>query len=164
VTELIQRTNQLNFSGSKHPPEKIDELLTSRGDRYVLRCEDRYGCYGTVGFALVDHAAEEIRVDEFMLSCRVQGRRIEQAFFAYLAQAVGASDTRRLFVRFRPTGGNAAASAVLAQAGFRYDAVREGWIFDLGERTLACEVVEVAAGDRPGDRHLSPRRRSGVAA
>jgi FkbH-like protein len=164
VAELIQRTNQLNFSGSRYTAEKTGELLASRADKYVLRCKDRFGSYGTVGFALVDCADGEIRVDDFMLSCRVQGRHIEPAFFAYLMRTYRSPDTLRLFVRFRPTGRNDAALAVLQQTGFRRDRDREGLTLTIGERSLECEVVEVQAGEDSGEDETDAPLRTSTAA
>jgi predicted enzyme involved in methoxymalonyl-ACP biosynthesis len=52
-------------------------------DKYVLRCSHRYGAYGAVGFCIVQQLDEELRVNDFMLSWRVQGMLIEQALFSH---------------------------------------------------------------------------------
>ena len=85
VEELVQRTNQLNFSGRKYRREEIHPIIADDTlEKYVLKCSDRFGSYGTVGFGIVRRTAEEIAVLDFMLSCRVQGKSIEQAFFSHL--------------------------------------------------------------------------------
>ena len=85
VVELVQRTNQLNFSGRKYERDRIESLIADEEiDKYVIRCSDRFGSYGTVGFSLVKREREAVRIDDFMLSCRVQGKFIEQAFFHHL--------------------------------------------------------------------------------
>jgi len=85
VEELVQRTNQLNFSGRKYRREEIQAIIADDTvEKYVLKCSDRFGSYGTVGFSIVRRTAEEIAVLDLMLSCRVQGKSIEQAFFSHL--------------------------------------------------------------------------------
>ena len=80
VAELLQRTNQLNFSGIKYAREAIDELLQATDtEKHVIHCSDKYGDYGLVGFSITDveqgaEGQKKINVKDFMLSCRVQGK------------------------------------------------------------------------------------------
>src|SRR5579862_4036987 len=54
VAELVQRTNQLNFSGRKYSRDELLEVIANPTlGKYVLRVTDKYGSYGTVGFCLV---------------------------------------------------------------------------------------------------------------
>lgn len=118
--ELAQRTNQLNFSGNKYSRHDVaaffeDPVL----ERYLMECRDRFGSYGTVGLAIVRRSAETLTVEDFMLSCRVQGKMIEQAFLGYLLQASGQQIIHALHVNFRQTERNSAAQQVLEGLGFR---------------------------------------------
>ena len=118
VAELVQRTNQLNFSGRKYTAVEVDALLADPClDKLVLRCRDRYGDYGIVGFCLTSFGAGEIRVHDLMLSCRVQGKFIEEALFADLA-ARQAGRAKAIAIDFVPTARNGAARAVLDALGF----------------------------------------------
>jgi FkbH-like protein len=118
VTELVQRTNQLNFSGRKYRGEEVEALLADRTrEKYVVRCRDRYGDYGIVGFCLAAPAGAGLRIEDLMLSCRVQGKFVEQALFAHLARRPGWS-ARFIEVNFVPTARNGAARAVLDALGF----------------------------------------------
>lgn len=124
IAELVQRTNQLNFSGRKYGREETRELLADPDlERYVIECEDRFGSYGTVGFCLVSRKAggngksEVVVVDDFMLSCRVQGKFIEQAILYFLAEKDGETASR-IEVNFRKTDRNKAAQMVLEKLGF----------------------------------------------
>ncbi len=146
VVELAQRTNQLNFSGTKYARgDIVARLADRRPEKYVLRCSDRYGSYGTVGLALVRRHPRALDVEEFMLSCRVQGRAIEQAFFAFLAQREGENAIDTLRVAFRQTARNGPARRILDELGFRPDRQQGGMVLNVREHPLACDVVEVVA-------------------
>jgi FkbH-like protein len=150
VTDLAQRTNQLNFSGTKYTRPEVDALLARPGlEKYVLRCSDRYGSYGTVGFSVVRRDAAEARVEEFMLSCRVQGKFVEQAFFQFLVETHGPVPVRLLSVRFRPTARNAPARQVLEILGFTPEDSGDSMRLNLMERSLAGGVVTVKAASVP---------------
>ena len=143
VEELVQRTNQLNFSGKKYTREDLAPLVAdARLDKYVLSCSDRYGSYGIVGFSLVRHADKVISVEDFMLSCRVQGKLIEQAFFSWLVQQTGRQETL-LSVNFHATGRNTPAQEVLHSLHFVTCETGNGLCLDLQKHPLSCDFVEI---------------------
>ncbi len=123
VIELLQRTNQLNFSGTKYSREAVGTLLHDTStDKHVIHCRDKYGDYGLVGFSItrVERAGAaqgSVRVQDFMLSCRVQGKLIEKAYFSYLADKYS-DGTLLLDVNFVSTDRNALARSVLQEIGF----------------------------------------------
>ncbi len=150
VSELVQRTNQLNFSGHKYTRHEMAEILEAGpAQKFVLRCEDRYGSYGTVGFALVRKQDRSIVVDDFMLSCRVQGRFVEKAFFAFLAGSWAGGAVDRLVVRFRPTDRNGPARTVLEGMGFQPVEAEQGLVLGVSGEVLRCELIRVV-GEGPG--------------
>jgi FkbH-like protein len=123
VVELVQRTNQLNFSGRKYGRDEITAILGEQRDRHVVACRDKFGGYGTVGFCLsrreTDAAGREVVViEDFMLSCRVQGKFIEQALFWRLAEDGVRPPASAVLVDFKRTERNGAAEMVLEKLGF----------------------------------------------
>jgi FkbH-like protein len=148
VAELVQRTNQLNFSGRKYSRAALNEVIDDPGlEKYVLRCADRYGSYGTVGFCMVRQTAEVIQVVDFMLSCRVQGKFIEQSLFSHLLEHHNAQQARTIWVNFRQTDRNTPARGVLDTLGFRAcvieeDGFAEGMILRLAE-PLSCDFIRM---------------------
>lgn len=150
VAELAQRTNQLNFSGTKYSRERLRQGLADKKlTGYVLKCADKYGSYGTVGLSLVRHDDEELRIEEFMLSCRVQGKHLEQAYFAHLLERANCRRPSRLWVNFRATGRNTPAQQVLADLGFEPDDSGQGLALDLTRHPMSCGFIEVVSEDRP---------------
>jgi FkbH-like protein len=123
VSELAQRTNQLNFSGAKYKGEDVASFMTDPTlENYVLECSDKYGSYGIVGFCVARRSPGVVLVLELMLSCRVQGKFIEQGLFHYLVSQD--TSTNRLEITFKKTNRNAPAQAVLRKLGF--DIEQEG--------------------------------------
>jgi FkbH-like protein len=148
VAELVQRTNQLNFSGHKYTRPQLDEILRNPAlHKFVLRSSDKYGSYGTIGFSIVEHAGGWIQVRDLMLSCRVQNKCIEQAFFHYLFERHNPQGVAGLWVNFRHTERNKPARQVMEALGFQNCAntsapFPEGMVHFSAD-TLHCDVVEV---------------------
>ena len=118
VHELSQRTNQLNFTGAKLSRTETERLAAPDPDRarLTLRCADRYGDYGLIGFADLDLAAGEL--DLFFMSCRVQRKRVEHAAFAHMAALLAARGHDEFAALHRPTDRNRASAALLVDLGF----------------------------------------------
>ena len=125
VYELAQRTNQMNFSGNRYSVDALNRLIADTGaDTYVLRCRDRFGSYGIVGFAVVD--LRESKLVDLMFSCRVQGKRVEHAFLAWLLRRHLPTGTRDFLATLRKTPKNAPSAAVFPEMGFEEDGVADG--------------------------------------
>jgi len=131
IAELVQRTNQLNFSGRKYAREETAAILSDPAqERHVIECADRFGSYGNVGFCLThrepDGATDVLIVEDFMLSCRVQGKFVEQALLWCLAEN-GPRPVNRIRVTFRQTERNKAAQMVLEKLGFALNTAQDAY-------------------------------------
>jgi FkbH-like protein len=143
ISELVQRTNQLNFSGTKYKAEEVAAVLSDQTlEKWVLACADKYGSYGTIGFCIAKRSLDSVRVIDFMLSCRVQGKFIEQALFHHLIRS--SAPVRRLEINFKKTNRNAPAQEVLRRLGF--DVQSDGVLArDVVPGDLAVDFLEVAS-------------------
>jgi predicted enzyme involved in methoxymalonyl-ACP biosynthesis len=111
---------------------------------YVVRCSDRYGDYGIVGFCLATAERGGLAIHDLMLSCRVQGKFIEQALLDHLARRPGWS-ARFVEVNFVASARNGAARAVLEALGFT---ARDngGLRREVAAGELACGLIAVTGG------------------
>ena len=136
ICELVQRTNQLNFSGRKYKNDEVEVVLTDSSlEKYVLTYSDKYGSCGIVGFCIAQRSPRSVCLVDFMLSCRVQGKLVEQALFHHLIN--NPPSTERLEINFKKTDRNAPAQAVLQKLGF--DTRQDGVLM----RNVACGDFEV---------------------
>jgi FkbH-like protein len=117
--ELVQRTNQLNFSGRRYSRDEISGLLCDpKIDHFALSCSDRYGEYGVIGFAVVDKSGAVPVLRDLMLSCRVQSKRVEHAFFSYLMKLYQSQGFAAFEAVYRKTERNQPAGKVFGEVGF----------------------------------------------
>jgi FkbH-like protein len=125
VHELTQRTNQMNFSGNRYSRELLDEILqTPYLDACVLACEDRFGSYGIVGFALID--SREPRMTDLMFSCRIQSKRVEHAFVAHILDRYITLTDKDFYVNYRRTPRNQPSGQVFADLGLKEIEIVDG--------------------------------------
>jgi FkbH-like protein len=80
--ELVMRTNQFNISGNKYSADEFDRLI----DSSICVCwkvHDRFGDYGVVGFARLEEQPDAYLITDFVMSCRVAEKRVEESLFAW---------------------------------------------------------------------------------
>lgn len=83
ILELINRTNQLNFTKKRIKLEELLELLNDRSvnSGYVV-VSDAFGEYGIAGFYAIRNGI----LIHFLFSCRTMGMGIEQWVYNYLGK------------------------------------------------------------------------------
>lgn len=91
--ELINRTNQLNFTKTRLPEdsEHAKRELRALINRYdvnagLVKVVDRYGDYGYVGFFVVVGTRAEARLVHFCFSCRTLNMGIETFIYRWLGR------------------------------------------------------------------------------
>lgn len=129
VAQLTQRTNQFNVTTLRYEAADIERMLAS--DRFVvmaLRARDRFGDYGLTGVAIAEIGPDglEARIDSLLMSCRTLGRRLEDALFAELVNAIAARGSCAIRAEYRPTAKNAQVASFFDARGFARVASPEG--------------------------------------
>jgi FkbH-like protein len=120
AAQLCQRTNQFNLTTRRHTAADIEAMLADPDwELHTVAVRDRYGDSGIVGLvALHSTAPDEAELDTFLLSCRVLGRRVEDALLAWSAERARARAARLLVGRYIPTKKNAQAASFYPDRGF----------------------------------------------
>lgn len=135
ISQLTQKTNQFNMTTRRYTEEEIARMVQSNQYLVVsLRAEDKFGDNGTVGVAIVEKGNPAWRIDTFLLSCRVIGRRIEETLLAYLSQAARRAGAVQLIGEFISTGKNNPAEGFYGKNSFilrRTIDDKEMWEYDV---------------------------------
>lgn len=124
VAQLTQRTNQFNFTTIRRSQEEIESLLkTGRFHCLIVEVKDRFGDYGLVGVLLYEIAQSELRVDSFMLSCRVLGRGVEHRMMQRMGEIALERGLPFVNATFVPTKKNVPALNFLQSIGRDHEAL-----------------------------------------
>jgi FkbH-like protein len=84
LRELVNRSNQLNFTKSRFAEQELQALLAAENGRKTgyVRVHDRYGDYGVCGF----YSLHEDRLTDFVFSCRILHMGVEQWLYEHLGR------------------------------------------------------------------------------
>ena len=82
ISELTQKSNQFNVNTRRYSTKEIGACMSSSTSAvYSLNVSDKFGDSGLTGVAIVSFDAKVLRIDAFLMSCRVIGRGVEFAFW-----------------------------------------------------------------------------------
>lgn len=88
--ELIQRSNQYNLSTHRYSNDEFDLLIDNKEYlKYSIEVSDKFGDYGIVGFVSVQVNDQNFKIKDFVLSCRVAQKMIEETFILWLGKSFG---------------------------------------------------------------------------
>ncbi|TRZ52987.1 HAD-IIIC family phosphatase [bacterium] len=110
LSQMTGKTNQFNVNKIPLSEEEIQEFI--RHPEYKVfygSVTDRFGTHGITNFAVVKKDGETWNIDHFLMSCRVIGRGIEEAFLSEIIQSAKKQGIDHLTLTFVPTEKNAPA-------------------------------------------------------
>jgi FkbH-like protein len=119
VAQLEQKTNQFNVTTRRYSEAAIREFL-GRDDAIVLafRLADRFGDHGLVSTLIAFHEDDTLRIDSWLMSCRVFSRSAEQYILRGLLQMARDRGATRLMGEYLPTPKNEVVADVYTRMGF----------------------------------------------
>jgi FkbH-like protein len=110
VSQLFNKTNQLNLSTRRLPEREILEWANAKNHHMLaFSVSDRFGDLGLVGIVGLELVGDRGKISDFILSCRAMGRNVEETLLhvavAKLSE-IGASSIEIVYLpteRNRPT-------------------------------------------------------------
>lgn len=77
ASQMTLRTNQFNLSTVRRTEKDLEELVSDASYKvFVVEANDKFGEYGIIGLVILK-VEDVIKVDTFLLSCRILGRNVE---------------------------------------------------------------------------------------
>ena len=108
LAQLTQKTNQFNISTRRYDEAQLNAFM--RDDTWWVAdfsLADVFGDSGVVGLALVRLLSPQVaHIDTFLMSCRVIGRKAEDAFLHTLFRRLAEQGIESVTAEFLPTAKN----------------------------------------------------------
>jgi len=83
--ELLHKTNQFNLTNNRLSRGEFERQV--KDDSYSVFCfslSDKYGDYGIISVAILFREGDVLKIDNWVMSCRVFERGVENAVLSYL--------------------------------------------------------------------------------
>lgn len=121
VVQLFAKTNQFNLTGVRYAADDLERRVAAGGTAiYAARLTDRFADNGLIAaVALSRLPGGGWCVENMVLSCRVFGRAIEDAFVGLILRGAAARGAPAVLGRFQATAKNARFAGFYERLGFR---------------------------------------------
>ena len=147
ISQLISKSNQFNLTTRRYSEAEI-AAMQSNADVFAIqaRLEDIFGDNGMISAVICRQAGASWEIDTWIMSCRVLGRRVEEALLQYLVQQARLRGISEIIGRYIPTARNGLVRDHYAGLGFIQSGSQNGetiWqlaVSGYGEKNLPLKV------------------------
>lgn len=119
AVQLFNKTNQMNLTTRRFAEIEIRAWSQQHNQHlFCLKVEDKFGDYGLTGIVGLTVVENEMLITDFILSCRVMGRKVEETMLHFIvsqAKLLGASLIKAKFI---PTEKNRPCLEFWRRSGF----------------------------------------------
>ena len=115
IVQMTQKTNQFNLTTHRYTEDDIRAMLADGAKIWTLAVRDKFGDNGITGLMIVTKDGE---VDTLLLSCRVLGKGIEEAF---VKTVLGQLDVDEVRAKYIPTEKNGQVAEFWNRIGFNVE-------------------------------------------
>lgn len=145
ISQLTLKTNQFNLTTHRYQEEEITKFSQ---DKSMLvgsaQVEDKFGDNGITGtFIVMKNDSKEWTVDTFLLSCRVMGRKVEDAMMSHIINQGKKEGAKKIKAKYIPTQKNRPCETFLADYGFKQNG--EYWEYDTSSTVKMPSHIELVA-------------------
>jgi FkbH-like protein len=128
TTQLLNKTNQMNLSTRRMTEPELYTWAKKPGhELWTFRVSDKFGDSGLTGIISLKSENDRGKIVDFVLSCRVMGRGVEETMLHAVITRARALDLNQLFAEFIPTDRNQPCLEFWKKSGFTFQ--KNGRVF-----------------------------------
>jgi len=168
VAQLLNKTSQMNLTTRRLTEHEL-QIWTRQDNRklWAFRVKDKFGDSGLTGILSLEVESGVARIVDFVLSCRVLGRKVENAMLAFATEQYAAVGLRELRANYIPTAKNKPCFNFWMSSGFSYDEKenRFSWLLTQPYRSprgVKIHGPQVSGGDMSGSHPQRERHARGA--
>ncbi|MGY0557208.1 MULTISPECIES: HAD-IIIC family phosphatase [unclassified Lysobacter] len=118
VVQLLNKTNQMNLRTRRLTERETSQWAAQPGNHlWAFRVADRLGDSGITGIASFSLQGENCVVADYVLSCRVMGRKIEETLLAWVVARGRDLGATKVVLELLPTAKNLPCLEFLGRSG-----------------------------------------------
>jgi FkbH-like protein len=121
AAQLFNKTNQMNLRTRRLGEAELSNWSSAAGHQlYVFRVSDKFGDYGLTGILGLAAHEGHLEVTDYLLSCRVMGRGIEELMLGVAIDHARSANKAEVRAEYVPTSRNAPCLSFFKKSsGFR---------------------------------------------
>lgn len=147
ATQLLNKTNQMNLATRRMTESDLMAWAgQNRHTLWIFSVRDRFGDSGLTGIASLEVTERRGRIVDFLLSCRVMGRKIEETMLYTVIQHARSLGLDEVCAEYVPTARNEPCLAFFKQSGFHGGPEEHMFVWRLRDDYKLPRHVKIVAG------------------
>lgn len=118
ISQMTQKTNQFNLTTKRYSETDIKGFVDSDWNIYCISVKDKFGDNGITGAIFFKGTGDILQIDSFLLSCRILGKGIENAFLKYMLNYFKSNGYKKVISDYYPTQKNSQVIDFYEKNGF----------------------------------------------
>ena len=107
IAQMTQKTNQFNLTTKRYTEVEVKQRLEDGWHIYCMSVSDRFGDNGITGTIFLEPVDDTtVHIDTLLLSCRILGKGIEEAFVKTVLNLLRLDGYRHVTSAYLPTAKN----------------------------------------------------------
>ena len=120
VTQLLNRTNELNATSNRYTLEQLKESFENKGDIVmVVELNDKFGDYGLIAETFIENKDYGWFIRDLTVSCRTMGRGIGSALVVSILGYAKENNIKKVVGKLVETESNWRVKPLYENRGFR---------------------------------------------
>jgi FkbH-like protein len=119
TNQLLNRTNQMNLSTRRMTESELASWVNKEGRKlWTFRVSDKFGDLGLTGIISMEREGNKAKITDFILSCRVMGRDVEETMIYTLVNYAKSLGLDEVWAEYLPTAKNKPCLDFFQNSGF----------------------------------------------
>jgi len=119
TVQLLNKTNQMNLSTRRMTDSELLAWTGQPGHKlWTFRVSDRLGDSGLTGILSLEMDSSKARIVDFVLSCRVMGRKVEETMLHVAVHHARTAGATEIIAEYKPTAKNKPCQEFFRKSGF----------------------------------------------
>lgn len=120
IAQMTQKTNQFNLTTRRYTDSEIIKFIENKDIVYCISVKDRFGDSGITGAIIIKILEHDksVEIDSLLLSCRILGKGIEEAFVYSVLNKIRADGYKKIHASYLPTAKNEQVRHFYEKLGF----------------------------------------------
>lgn len=137
IAQMTQKTNQFNLTSKRYTEDDLYQFIDDSSLVHCLSVRDKFGDNGVTVASIILINKGIAEIDSFLLSCRILGRNIENAYLNFLINMVFDNGIRIIKAKYIPTQKNRQTEFFYENNGFNIETTLEN-----GEKSYVLELKQ----------------------
>lgn len=150
TTQLLNKTNQMNLSTRRMSESELVEWTDKNNHKlWTFRVSDKFGDSGLTGIISLAINGKTGQIIDFVLSCRVMGRGVEETMLFTVIQYAKRLGLKELVAEYIPTPKNKPCLDFWKKSGFNFDNKNNIFTWSLENDYPPPKYIEILTAEIP---------------